>query len=733
MTYQLMCTKNILPILTFLLMQPAAAANIGTLLCAEKLTEAAVPQNAYYLPESRAMELNIALNDHNIVRLDPNGDYTRAFSITIKSNQALYGLAGTKVPNITISAGAKNVIVSDIHNEEIAFPSSNLVTSNNCFNRIRTSLKIKNTRLENNLFTDFQGGIIDIDNSDSGYIRNNRFIKTMTHTAWPALTVLGNAKEPSYGNHFVWTNILGPLGDSVIINQQQNIAFTGIDIESWSWGNIAGQKVSIHHPAAINVYNTNFLSIFMPHGGNQRVESAQYFNLDAKNILLQGSFVETQTAPGLILGKHVERLLTINTRSIGRKKQNKDTQVIDLFKNDKPELIRDWYADTDSQLPSALLPTITNMLQHERNIYKTWRKPEFSRIPDLIGQDSLQGMNVYKNASESIQALVNQKNIAKLEAGIYYLSKPVELKDGQGIVGAGQNKTILIANNNDIDLIVGANHLNNQLKATWFVLADITLQGARNGIYHGAAGSGGGAQYHRSILSHITFRNMANAAIMLDSIYGWDNNFLDNINFINCAAGIKQRPNASYRGGDVPGTTYMDKNVCYRCQFENNDIALDMPGKRGNGLNAFIDSQFKNNGKVISAINPLSNFFANSIFINNHGNPSIETNKSLGFVYSDFVQTVPGSIFQRNTLCNGCSFDVRNPNASVITSTKNQETELNFFINSRLDPSVAKHISSGLILGSPGDNTADTQNLFIRNHRIDSIFKMRPVIQTVEP
>ena len=707
-----------------LLMQRVAFSDVGSLLCAEKLAEAAVPKNAFYLPESMAMKLNTVLNDHNIVRLDPHGDYTRSFSITLKSNQALYGLAATKVPNITISPGAKNVIVSDIQNEEIAFPSSNLITSGNCFNRVRTSLQVKNTKLENNLFTDFQGGIINIDNSNSGYIRNNRFIKTMTHTAWPAVTILGNTKEPSYGNHFVWTNILGPLGDSVVINQQQNIAFTGIDIESWSRGNTNGHEVSINYPAAINVYNTDFLSIFMSHGGNLRVEKAQYFNLDAKNILLQGSFVKAQSIPGLVLGKHVENLLAINTCAIGHKALSKKTQVIELFKNDKPELMHNWQVVENSQLPSRLLPATNNILRKEQNIYTTWKKPILNRIEDPMQQQGRQDLKVYNDASESIQKLVNQKNIAQLGAGVYYLSKSIELKEGQGIVGAGQNKTILIANNSNIDLIVGANHVNEieENKSTWFVLADLTLQDARNGIYHGAAGSGSGAQYHRSVLSHITFRNMSNAAIMLDNIYGWDNNFLDNINFINCAAGIKQRPNASYKGGDVTCTTYMDKTVCYRCQFENNAIALDMPGKRGNGLNAYIDSQFKNNGKVISAIYPLSNFFANSTFINNRGNPSIETNKSLGFVHSDFIQTVPGSIFQGNTLCNGCNFDIRNPKASIISSAKNQKAELNFFINSNLDPSVEEHINSGLILGNLGDNPVDTHNLIIRDNRRDSIY-----------
>lgn len=695
--------------------------NADVLSCSEKLARAAVPQDAFYLPASKALELNNALREHAAVRLDPNGDYTRALHIEMRSNQALYGLAGTKIPDIVISPGAQNVIVSDIHNEKIMFPPSDLVTAKNCFNRIRTSIEIKNTKLESNLFTDFQGGIINIDNSKSGYIRNNRFIKIMTHTAWPAVTILGNSTEPSYGNHFVWTNILGPLGDSVVIDQQKDITFTGIDIESWSWGNLVKQQVSINYPAAINVSNTKYLSIFMSHGGNHRIRNAQYFNLDANNIFLLGSDVEAQSAPGLRLGKHVQRLLAINTRSIGHKTENADTEVIELFKDDVPSLFHDWRVVASNQLPSTSLPFIHEILQQEQTVYQNWAKPKFEEIPDPLGLMSKNTLKIYKNGSNLIQSLVNQNNIAKLEGGIYYLSRSIELKEGQGIVGAGQDKTILVANDRNMDLIVGATHINDQLKSTWFVLADLTLEGGRNGIHHAPAGSGNGAQYNRSVLSHITFRNMSNAAVLLDSIYGWDNNFLDNINFINCGAAIMQRPNVMYEGGDVPGTTYMDKNVCYRCRFEHNTIALDMPGKRGNGLNAFIDSQFEDNGKVVSAINPLANFFANSIFRNNHGDPSFETNKSLGFVHTDFIQTT-GSIFQRDTLCNGCKLDIRNPHVSIIAKKENKNTGLNFFINSTVDSSISKHMGSGLILNALTDNPARTLGVFVNNNETNSLF-----------
>lgn len=707
-------------------------SNAGSSSCEQVLIKAAVPRDAYYLPEEDALQLNYALKKYNVIRLKPGGDYTKSLSIKMKSNQAIYGFASTKVSNIIITPGSQNIIVSDIHSKKIIFPTSNQITSKNCFNRIRTLIEVDNTKLEDNLFTDIQGGIVNIDNSKRGYIRNNRFIKTMTHTAWPALTVLGNSDEPSYGNHFVWTNILGPLGDSIVIDNQKNIAFTGIDIESWSWGEQVRQKVPIYYPAAINVSNTDFLSIFMSHGGNLRIKDAQYYNLDAKNIFLQGSFVQATSAPGMVLGKSVEALLAINTRSLGHVASNKNTKIIELFKDDKPQVTNNFQTIVNGKLSTTLQPATNKLLLKEKNIYANWLKPTFGDVLTKISNHQKENLPIYNNASDDIQSLINKHGIAELEEGIYYLSNSLKLKDGQGIIGAGQDKTILIAKNNNINMIVGANHIDNEInkiKSTLFSLADLTIDGGKNGIYHAASGSGKSAQYHRSVVSHVTFRNMSNAAIMLDSIYAWDNNFLDNINFINCNAAIKQRPDPLYKGGDKPGTTYMDKNVCYRCQFIGNNVALDMPGKRGNGLNAFISSQFKHNGKVMEAIHPLSNFFANSIFINNKGNPSIETNHMLGFVHSDFHQTIPGSIFQRFTHCNGCNFNMGHTEANIISSNKNMKSERNFFVNSNLTSSDSKNIYSGLILGSTYNKSVNDYNVFIDKNITSPLFLPNKIME----
>ena len=94
------------------------------LLCEDKLAQAAIPQDAFYLPENQATQLQKALNTHNIVRLKPGGDYRRSLTIKLVSNQALYGLAGTKLPQVIIPAGTTNAILSGVSPEKISFKDS---------------------------------------------------------------------------------------------------------------------------------------------------------------------------------------------------------------------------------------------------------------------------------------------------------------------------------------------------------------------------------------------------------------------------------------------------------------------------------------------------------------------------------------------------------------------------------------------------------------------------------
>ena len=63
----------------------------------------------------------------------------------------------------------------------------------------------------------------------------------------------------------------------------------------------------------INILNTDFLSVFISNGGDYQ-NIGQYFNVDAKNIVLQGMKIGPTQKPGIILGNNVQKLLTIVLR-----------------------------------------------------------------------------------------------------------------------------------------------------------------------------------------------------------------------------------------------------------------------------------------------------------------------------------------------------------------------------------------------------------------------------------
>jgi hypothetical protein len=704
--------KSVLLTLTLVIWGFNKPALALPLLCESRLVVESIPKNAYFLPENQASQLQHVLDKYTIVRLKPQGDYSRALTTTLRSNQGLFGLSGTKLPKIVFSKITTNAILSGVSPTSISFESGS-ISKMNCINRISNSLiEANNATLENNLFTDLSNVRISSDTSQQGYLKNNRFIRTMVHGQYPSIIITGNLSKKSAGNQFVWTNILTPGGDGIIIKNQKDISFIGLDAESWNWS-----KKAIY-PGMMNVLNTDFLSVMMSNGGDNKNLTGQYFNLDASTVLLQGMNIGRTSSPGIKLGNNVKSLVTVNTQDIGLQNASNSNEVIDIFKDNKAALSINNKTTKSIGLLATSKAAIFNALQTEFLVHSNWEKPKFNAIPDPAGSKWEKNISGKPDSSATIQALIDKNGIAELSAGIYYLAKPLTLKNGQGIIGAGAEKTALIAKSADIDLIVGADHMDNITTVTTFTLADITLQGARNGINHNAQGSGQGAQYNRIVLSHVTFRNMKNAGILIDSIYTWDNNFIDNTNFYRCNTGIKQRPDPAYVGGEHMGSAFLDKNVFYQNQFIENDIALDWQAKRGNNLNAFINCLFKNNKLSINATNTDSTIIVNSTFIVASNQPLLQSNRVIGFINSNFINVQPGQVlFNGNVYCNHCSFDNSAINTGLIVSPTSQNS---YFVNSTLSKAVNQSIGTGVILNSAfSDNVKKSVNTIFSNQIAD--------------
>jgi hypothetical protein len=106
-----------------------------------------------------------------------------------------------------------------------------------------------------------------------------------------------------------------------------------------------------------------------------------------------------------------------------------------------------------------------------------------------------------------------------------------------------------------------------------------------------------------------------------------------------------------------PASWSTDKIVCYRCRFEQLDTGLELTAGRANNLNACVDCRFAGNrSAAIRLKNNGSTLIANSDFIGNGGNPTIESDQPVGIVSSRFEATGTGSLLDADALCEACDF-----------------------------------------------------------------------------
>jgi hypothetical protein len=281
----------------------------------------------------------------------------------------------------------------------------------------------------------------------------------------------------------------------------------------------------------------------------------------------------------------------------------------------------------------------------------------------------------------------NPDHIARLPAGIYYISAPLKLGRDEGVVGAGADTTALVALKPDIDLVVGT-ALPTETTGTHLILANITLEGGANGLHFDKVDTSTGlgnlpnggkcTQYTSMYFSHVAFRNMSNAGLCLDEIYGVDNNFLSYLYFINCGTAVLQisdpTSNVGARKGDFTTMMYMDKTVFYRSQFIGNRIALSLKANRANNLDAWIDCLFEDNSDGAAVLrNNNSDLFANCDFIHNGGNVVVASNENLSFASCRFKAGATGTALLGGPVSlEGCTFDQDGSTQATILAGNNR-------------------------------------------------------------
>lgn len=617
-------------------------------------------------------DLQQCLDANKIIRLEI-GDYRihNKGKLNVKSGQQLFGLPGTQIPSIELQAGTESAVLSTLTTEKVEFVSdiSNSPIRLNKFIRVNAFFNDIGAVVEQNTFI-YCNGRLNVDNSKAGFLRGNKFIGSHAHSQSDMLTIKGDKDQLSYGNTFLWYNFLTPHGRTAFINSQKDISFIGIDGETW---NKNGED-SAWAPM-LDLNDVSEVRVFSANGGNHGAYPTPFIRANAKQVqilnmnvfnppisILSDSAKNSPWRPttGLLLNQillgddnnlswvsHFCCVSKVSYPSFGTH--------FELFQSRRgPLKINDAVVDAGS-MPHTVHSLVRELFAPGNRDGQPWEKASFVTLPDPMGPDwkALIGTAIQKGVDNSsfIQNLIDRSSdgVALLPAGTYYISKPLVLGKNKGLVGAGMDKTVILALSDSLDMIVPGDSLHPNSGGTQrFILSDLTLQGGHSGIFYSNENSGSYTQLNDVFLSYVQFREMSGAGILFRDIYGFDNNLFDHLAFVNCRTGFKQEFPTDPRAGENSDNNYVDKTIFYQTQFIGNKMGVDFSAHRVDTLNAFIYSLFKGNESgAITLQNAVTTIFARTEFINNGGDAVVKMSnaETAAFVGCEFIAGPRGKVF----------------------------------------------------------------------------------------
>lgn len=595
--------------------------------------------NAYLLPLTQKATIQAALDKYGSVRLE-KGDYS-GVNIVMKSNQKLYGHPSlNKISNITIAAGSTGVLLESLlpADQTITLQGGGVISYCTLKSIKWATLVGKDVMLENNSFINFIGPI-RLDCSRSGYIRNTKIIKHQSQGGSNMLVLKGNSTTPSYGNVSLHTNFLTPHGDTTDLDGLRSLTFVGLDAEGW---NLTGEGTK----AMISATNIGDVKITNFNGANSySAVKTPSFDIDAANVF----FLEkSMNFPTDILSLRAN--MTVINGGGTYIRQPGTVTGFDLLGNvNGSNAIRyNGVEQTSTMTNTTVINNITNSLLGPK--YTPWIRPTWETLPNPAGANWKTERAGKTDQTSYIQGLINTKGVAELPEGIFYIGSTLKLPidSNHGIVGRGTGKTVIVGLTDDFPLIslTGGQDAN-------FILSYLTLQGGSVGIY--SSQDYGTQHMSYQNIKFVVFRNQ-NYGIQLRRIRGFDNNFLDNLGFVDCNIGFFQDPLMPYNN-DIDTSSFVDKTMFYKNQFINCTTSVSMLATRADNLDAWVDCKF-DGGKTAIALNaqnaPLA---ANCDFTNFTGTNIISSNIFSIYNSNLYNNKVTSSII--NSISNnieGCQF-----------------------------------------------------------------------------
>jgi hypothetical protein len=590
-------------------------------------------------PITKKATLQSALDTYGSVRLE-KGDYS-GVNIVMKSGQRLYGHPSlTKISNITIAAGSTNVYLESL------LPADNFITfeaggviSNCTFKSIKWATLVgTNVMVENSSFINFSGPI-RIDCSQSGYFRNNKIIKHQSQSGPNMLLLKGNSTTPSYGNVSLHTNFLTPHGDTTDLNGLQSLTFVGLDAEGW---NLTGEGTK----AMISAVNIGNVKITDFNGANSySAVKTPSFDIDAANVFFLD---KAMNVPTDVLAVRTN-MFVVNGGGTYTRKPGTVTGF-DLLGNlnASNSISYNGVVQTSTMTNTAVINNISNVILGTK--YTPWARPAWETLPDPLGPNWKTERVGKPDQTTYIQGLIDTRGIAELPEGVFYIGSTLKLPidSNHGIVGQGTGKTVLVGLRDDFPLIslTGGQDAN-------FILAYLTLQGGSKGIY--ASQDYGTQHMSYQQMKFVVFRNQ-NYGMELKQIRGFDNNFLENIGFVDCNIGFFQNPLTPY-ANDIDTSSFVDKTMFYKNQFINCVTAVSMLATRADNLDAWVDCKFSGGKKALALSAQNAPLAANCDFTNYSGVNVITSNVFSIYNSNVYSNSITGSVINTiNANIEGCQF-----------------------------------------------------------------------------
>ena len=650
--------------------------------------------DTYYVPSSEAANLQSLLNTHGSVRLGA-GNFSAAGNITIGSNQSIYGYPsqdGTELGtgNITISAGSSNVIIKNVDPNNIIFEAGSEISNVTINHVAKADIDCIGCRLTDSKIINVFLTEINFDNSVSGYVRNTQIIRAYAQAQNDHVRWLGNTSEPSYNNIELSRNFLTSSQNTSNYDTLESHTLLGTDSEYWdATGTSTRGPYYFRNCGQVNIFNSY---------GFSSPASSPEFDIEADLVWMQRKFVGSNQTPIFRTGTDV--LYVQGDKNPPNYEGNNN--YIEAYHGDDNIIFNG--SNLSTTITGVDATTLRNMIYRPK--YTPISKPSFKNLCDPTGPNWSTDRVGQTDQSAAIQNLIDTNGIAELDEGIYYISQPILVKSGQGIIGKGTGKTAIVGITDDFPLIKVNDVVTSAGQSTGqhHVLSYLTLQGGSIGYHVSPVNSHLNVyMISNNAVNNVVFRNQTDG-IRIEKIHGYDNNFFDSVSFVDCTNGIMQIP-STVEGVNDTDVTYVDKTVFFNCQFINNTTALNMDTIRANNLNAWINCNFDGNGIVFNTTQSNALYVANSVFKNGTGSAVMTGNARMSLYGCDFYNNRVSSLFngKRGIYGEGCNF---NDSGVDFFGTAGYEKDL-FLWNSNVQSTInLSIIEKGLLINNNVSNNS---------------------------